>query len=50
MRLLEDKQTQSHIVRFALPWTITSLSSFDYMRGPRHVELDEVTTSGGMMI
>ena len=50
MRLLEAKQSQSHIVRFALPWTITSLSSFDCMRGQRDVDLDVVMTSGGLMI
>ena len=50
MRLLEAKQGQSHIVRFALPWTITSLSSFDFMRGPRHVDSDVFTASDGIMI
>jgi len=50
MRLLEAKQSQSYIVRFALPWTITSLSSFDCMRGQRDVDLDVVMTSGGLMI
>ena len=50
MRLLEAKQGQSHIVRFALPWTFTSLSSFDCMRGQKDVDLDVVMTSGGLMI
>jgi len=50
MILLEAKQGLSHIVRFALPWTITSLSSIDCMRSRKHVDLDVVMTSGGLMI
>jgi hypothetical protein len=40
MILLEAKQGLSHIVRFVIPWSITCSSSFDHIRGPKHVDLD----------
>ena len=50
MRLLEAKQSQSHIVRFAIPWNSTFFGSFDRMSGQEDVDLDVFTAAGGILI
>jgi hypothetical protein len=50
MILLNAKQSQSHIVRFAIPWSTTCFGLFDCMRGPEDVDLDVFTAAGGILI
>ena len=50
MILLNANQSQSHIVRFAKPWSTTCFGLFDCMIGPKDVDLDVFKTSDGIMI